>query len=661
MIIGVYLKHIKAYKGINYIPIGKKYNFVSYIGENGSGKSSILEGLNSFFNNKPYSINKSAIVDGIYTKGNEPFLTPIFLVEKSNVTRLKKEFEKISDFFWNIEKKQVSSRIQSSMKEFFEIRERILKFPIYTPETHYLLLVGESSLTTGTRNIHFSSFHGEENFLTHFLEKGNSQLDVLREEFNKKIEQKKWKNFMVELKSLYSYIYLPVELDVESFTKIETEEMQKIFDKKLKREIDLALNNVDLDSSKGINRKLENFLTQIEGILENKYSYQTGKSRNNNLTKTDLINKILEVYFQKRVLYKRDETNSKQDKKVSELSAGEKRQAIIDLVYAFLKKEDSREKMIIIGIDEPENSLHISLCYEQFEKLKEVSKNNQILITTHWYGFLPIISEGYGHFLNQQKNQINFETYELYDYQAEIKNQISKSKNKIPFNFVLKSIYDLVQSIFHSIINESPYNWIICEGISEKIYFEHFFENEIANKKLRILPMGGASLVIRLYRYLDVPINDNIKSEIKGKVFCLIDTDNERIGEDICKNDFKSPLLIKRLSNKSSDVTTELLALNHSDTSQTDIEQSLNPIIFKKTMESLEVDDIYNIQNIQNENGNTSFIKNFENYKLENYFKENNGENKIIFSKKYVEIMNGEPDKESLFPNWINEIKKYFL
>ena len=39
MIIGLFLRHIKAYKGITYIPIGHEHNFVSYLGENGIGKS----------------------------------------------------------------------------------------------------------------------------------------------------------------------------------------------------------------------------------------------------------------------------------------------------------------------------------------------------------------------------------------------------------------------------------------------------------------------------------------------------------------------------------------------------------------------------------------------------------------------------------------------
>ena len=90
MLIGLFLKHIKAYKGINFIPIGDQYNFVSYIGENGVGKSTILEALDSYFNCRPYLINKGALADGITTRGNEPFIAPIFLIEKTKVSKNKR-------------------------------------------------------------------------------------------------------------------------------------------------------------------------------------------------------------------------------------------------------------------------------------------------------------------------------------------------------------------------------------------------------------------------------------------------------------------------------------------------------------------------------------------------------------------------------------------
>jgi|TARA_R110001583_G_scaffold130124_1_gene281916 predicted ATP-dependent endonuclease of OLD family len=666
MIVGLFLKHIKAYKGINFVPIGLKYKFISYVGENGVGKSSILESLDSFFNGRAYPINKSAISDSISTVGNEPFISPIFLIEKTKVTRQKKEFEKVSSFFWNVEKTDLHSGVRTSMAEFFDVRDELESDYLYTSDTHYLMVAGETGLSASSPKLYFGSFHDQKVFIHHMTDEENrlpdpdepvsdkAKLARSKDRLVKLLASADWKRFFTEIKSIYSYVYFPVELEVESFTKIETVEMQKIFDKKLKLEIENSLKEVNLDKVGGINKSLERFVTQIEGILNNEYCYHTGQDRNNKVTKTDLVNKILEVYFQKRILNKSGE----QLTKVSELSAGEKRQALINLVYAFLKRDSERENFVIIGIDEPENSLHTSLCYDQFEKLKDISDKNQVLITTHWYGFLPVISEGYAHFLKVDDKKIGFESYDLYDYKAVVKSQMSVSRNQIPTNFSLKSTNDLIQSIYYSLMKDIPYNWIICEGVSEKIYFEYFFADEIKSKNLRILPMGGQSQVIRLFRYLQNPISE---TEVKGRVYCLVDTDVQRC-QNTSGSSGSSSLMIRRLSNKSNNIKTHLLALDNPDTCATDIEQALDPRVFATTMKILNGTENLWDKQAKNENGNSDFIHNFKDLDLADFFKANNGNNKVVFARKYIEVSaNYTEDFEGIdvVPDWIKEIKKY--
>ena len=658
MIVGLYIRHIKAYKGITFVPVGTKYKFVSYVGENGVGKSSILEALDSFFNNKPYPVNKSALADGIKTSGNEAFIAPILLIAKDKVPRQKKEFEKISQYFWNVQRTDISTKARGLLKEFFSLRKQLIDDG-YSHNKYYFMLVGESIIDTEILpKPHFASFNSSESFLFHMLDIDKEQLEVedrdeqvlaLRNKLKKSLLVQDWRKFFLELKLIYAYVYFPVELEVQSFTKIETIEMQKIFDKKIKAEIEKSLSTVNLSKKDGINDSLDGFVTEIETILNNEYCYHTGQERNNTVTKDDLVHKILEVYFQKRILNKKTDIGLT---KVSELSAGEKRQALINIVYAFLMRNSDRENMVIIAIDEPENSLHTALCYDQFEKLKEISEMNQVLITTHWYGFLPIVSEGYGHFINGKGAEIIFETYDLYDYKAKVKQDSENSRFNLPQNFVLKSTYDLVQSIFYSLRGDQPYNWIICEGVSEKIYFEYFFAEEIKNNKLRVLPMGGQKMVIRLYKYLEIPISED---KPNGKVFCLIDTDAQR-SEEFNKG---SPnLMIKRLCNQNKAEPTSLLTLDNKITIATDIEQSLNPDIFKDTLEDLNDNQDYFITETVNDDGNTDFRENFRSLNLENYFKDNNGENKVKFALKYVEhsTLNYFDDA---FPNWVIEIKKF--
>ena len=181
-----------------------------------------------------------------------------------------------------------------------------------------------------------------------------------------------------------------------------------------------------------------------------------------------------------------------------------------------------------------------------------------------------------------------------------------------------------------------------------------FFKDEVKNN-LRILPLGGNTKVSEIYEHLELPLKKE-DDRLIGKVFCLIDTDKIRHKEYI--KDGNKHLKIRRLCNIGND-ETRLYTLENLDTTQTDIEQSLNPIIFKETMEKLDKSNKYQI-NIQKNNGNTSFIDNLKSIDLKNYFEENEGSNKIKFAEKYVEISKERENNEKFIPTWILEIKDFY-
>ncbi len=654
MIIGIFLRHIKAYKGIKYVPIGEKYNFASYIGENGVGKSSILQGLNAFFNDTDYPINKSSLNEG--NSQNFPYFTTIFLIQKDKIptnSTHKQTFESLSNYFWNVTKSDITSGTAGAVKEFFDLRSEIP----HKRDSYYLLLLGEKILHI--KQPYFGSFHRDIK-LMELLDTKQTMGIVLNKEADKddidKYEssfdaliQKEYKTFFRELKEMYSYVYIPVEIDVENFTKIERNEMQKIFDKKIKDEIGKMIKVGNINE---INNKLDEFTDEIEKILDYQYFYDTGNKGKKALTSRDLVEKILETYFQIRVLNKGITSSDKSSKKISELSAGEKRQALIDVVYAFLKKDAEREKSLIIGIDEPENSLHTSLCYDQFEKLKEISKNNQILITTHWYGFLPVIDKGFVHFLKSENQAISFfNKMDLYSDEYKTKN--------IPEDFSLKSTNDLIQSIFHSLKAVKPYNWLICEGASDKIYLNKFLHNEIANKNLRIIAVGGVEQVKKFYKYLELPISENVNDLKRGKVFCLTDTDNDHGTECKTSEELKKILTIQRFYAEKNNIVSLIKFDSPNGKLPVDIEKSLNPLIFKKTLDSLNVNEIFLINelNIQNIDGNTS-KENLRSWDIDNYF--SSEEIKNTFADKYVEILSKEQDENKYTPQWVKMIKDFF-
>ncbi len=187
-------------------------------------------------------------------------------------------------------------------------------------------------------------------------------------------------------------------------------------------------------------------------------------------------------------------------------------------------------------------------------------------------------------------------------------------------------------------------------------------KEEINERKLRILPMWWKQKVTELYEYIELPIKNELE-QINWKIYCLIDTDSERHKEYI--NDWYNTLKLRRLSNKWTNWSTELLTLNNGDTNHTDVERSLNPVVFKEVINLFEIDEKYKVSTIIDWSENTDFIKTFRNIDMEEFFQENMWMNKIWFATEYVNYMGVleslNPDIiDNYMPERIKTIKSYF-
>jgi len=78
MIIGTVLRNIKTYSGINYIPLIYGKNFNGRVGNNGIGKSSVLEALDCIFNSRKWNHNIVVKKSGYSTA--RPHMVPIFML-----------------------------------------------------------------------------------------------------------------------------------------------------------------------------------------------------------------------------------------------------------------------------------------------------------------------------------------------------------------------------------------------------------------------------------------------------------------------------------------------------------------------------------------------------------------------------------------------------
>ncbi|MDD2829535.1 MAG: AAA family ATPase [Sulfuricurvum sp.] len=647
MIVGMFLKNYKVYKGLRYIPITKGYKFSAIIGDNGIGKSSILEALDTFFNDRPWNINKESSSRHGTTDTHTPHISIIFLIEKNKFKTTEKNYpniETISNYLWSLEEKY----FRDEAKEFIKIKNEILQFK----DTHFLVITGKQ-YGANENEVHFSTLDKKirelfknipEETIPSTSKNTDEDTSTLAEE---KEFKSKFKDFNSYIKEKYSYIYIPVEIDIKEFTKLETTDMQKLMGQDIKKVIREAVGDGELQK---INTSLNTFVENIEKALT-KYKYKS-KAGRINISPAEIVNKIIELFFSIRTLHKEQNQNLLS---VELLSAGEKRQAVLDIAEAFLTAQIGKfDREIIIGIDEPEASLNVAKCYEQFEKLLNLAtNNNQILLTTHWYGFLPIISKGTAHFITNSK----ITSFNLFNYREALKH-MTQNRKELPDDINLKSLNDLIQSIVSSVKSEDPYNWLICEGSSEKIYFEHYLSNEIKNNKLRILPVGGAPEVKRIFEYLELPLKEKEKA-IKGKILCLIDTDKQRIDFEAKEYDH---LKARRLLNTNKII--ELVAVtNKTHTPPTEIEDCLDPIIFLETLKKFQDTDIKTILNDTN-NIDTSATNSYyclnlresDKDKIKNFFDQNDGYRKIEFANKYVEVAKELNHTNTMLTDYIKNI-----
>lgn len=628
MIAGVFLKNYKVYDGIKFIPVSYDEYFSTYFGQNGVGKSSILEALDTFFNSRPWNDYKSGKGGNGYV--NIPYIVPVFLLKKTEVqTSLKKwipTIEKLSDYFWNLKTVDNSSEGNT----FIEYRD-VLATKI-RKDDFYLLVVGIRE--DEPKNIFFGTFQRQNSFFDHLgLERSDNKIQNEKYKDEDEILSSYFSNgfdFLTDLRDLYHYIYIPSDVDITSYTQLETQNMQKLMHKDVKKEIQKAISQDKLDA---INESLKNFVDTISDKLGD-YTYEKPMAGKNNITMPDLVNKIIKAYFSIRVLTKTEPVKVP----VNNLSSGEKRKALIDLAYAFLDGNEEYDRKIILAIDEPEISLHISACYEQFEKLKIIATHkHQVLITTHWYGFLPVLGLGIAHNIADNGKEKIITSYSLSKYQEEI--NISKIHHEPPYDVYLKGLYDLVQSIVASLRAEKPYKYILVEGSSDKIYLEKYFRPFIMNDNLRIMPLGGCGEVLSVMEHLYMAMYKT-RDKYTGKVLAIVDTDNSllqtKLYDDMDSLKFRRILFDSKNKNISLERIDSLKA-----NPITTVEDILEPSLFKEVLAkiSLEKGKVFSFTERENENSLCSYsaydLTDTERESLRSFFSELGI--KTEFAEKYIE------------------------
>lgn len=547
MITGILLRHYKNYENLQFIPLMNttEHMFSIYIGNNGVGKSAILEALDVVFNNhKQWNVTQGA-------RKIDSYICPIFLIPKATVkVKIKSDMELVSEFFWSDEPdKNVNASVTPALKQFITYKNMMKE---KYEKTHYFIMIG---FQFDCSDPFFGSFN-------------RSVLNLLGD--NEKDQIEKASEISKYIYSLYNYIYIPVEESPAKLLELQNTTMQRLINKDIMKEIEKILRqNQDGKSIVAqINKNLDRFINDVNDIISginSNYSFAPESGNKRRLTAKDIRNKVIEAFFPLRTL-------KINNRRINQLSSGEQRRAIIDVAYSTLiaNHEKKTEKNIILAIDEPEISMHISNCFDQFSRLEELSELGvQVIVTTHWYGYLPIAKNGNMHYLEMKEHQTLFTSFDLFN--------LLEKRRAYPDDVDLKSMFDLASSIISYMRQFGGVKWIICEGSTDKIYLEAMLTG---HKDYHIIPLGGCSQVIKLYQILIAFMSDNCEVA-NADVLFLIDTDINRIpfNEQTEANKKKNKITIRRLQI----IKGKIYLLNPSaggTYEQTEIEDCLNPKIY---------------------------------------------------------------------------------
>lgn len=633
MIVGMLVRNYKTYQNINYIPLCKGKQFSALIGENGVGKSSVLEALNTFFNSTDWNYNHTVTANGFDSR--EPFVCPIFLIDKKRLphqSKLRLLLASLSDTVWASGREDYNAANRKIADQFISHRDSLVDEG-FDWNSHYLLPLGIiKNSASAPSEVFFSIFEPLEEEIF-----GDKAFDL---------DKDKSEQLYDLVRGLYRYVYLPSEIDFQTYTKIEGNTIQALLGRKLD---DIVREFIDKNIVTSINAKLNGFLSEIADSLDG-YEYKKPAKKQNLFNQSHFTEKVIEAFFETKVLTKVSKEGSTP---VNNLSSGEKRRAIIDVARGFLLgAEQKNDEMVILAIDEPELSLHISACFDQFEKIKEISEHNvQTLIATHWYGFMPIISNGVAVYICHESDASQL--IDLRCFRDDIKKMRESTAGQHPANIELKSINDLVQSIIAS-VTSADYRWVICEGASDKIYLDHFFSDK--PNPPYVLPVGASKNVKRVYKYVVMALESE-RDDVKGKIYFLLDTDKQF--EKYEANDGIPAIEMRRLMNDVTDKSTKLFL--PSDTNfypPSEMEDVLDADVFLEALSELakdhgevfeEFSEPLEIKSSDWPSGLALDLRETDKAVLEKVF--DLPHFKIQFALKYVET-----DVDRRVPGWVSEI-----
>lgn len=570
MIIDIVINSYKSYQKATSINLTKDYQtpYSIIYGMNGVGKSAILEALNFLFNfgyNTEWNTNKRR-------KNNDySYVLALFKCNKEAFFESIKSTKTVSDSSSVIHYAKI---INSFLKSRDTTQNKINENPLTS--NHISLNIPNSVNDEDILCISYRNYQGE--LATSKDDKGIGQeikntFKDKQEPFSKEILQ----DYLKCVLDYHTYIYVPAESMPSSLLKLTNIDFQRLMSSPVRDAITSVLTNSKFNSESildGLNSNLNKYLDTINTQVSSErrdYIFTTPSRSKKNITAHDLTEQIISAYFAKRSLFMIESDNTRLP--ITLLSSGEQKQAIINVFYSILinRSKSDNNDFLIWAIDEPETSQDYTHVLPQFERLEYLSSNKkiQILITTHWYGILPMASGGTAIQISPSEQKLSTKIDRFY---------LGHLKDE----FGIKSMYDLATSVISYWKTYPDKHILLCEGSTDKIYLQSYLNSD----RVKIIPVSGKENVIKLVGLLQASLRD-VKSDAIGMIIAIIDTDpiKEYYHEpDLSNNQIK--LMRWQISSKNTSDTVSLIPFNQRNTryTQTAIEDVLNPEVFIKAV-----------------------------------------------------------------------------
>lgn len=203
MIAGLFIRNIKCYSNLNFIPLIDTHNdlFSIFIGANGVGKSTILEAI-GYILNKIDSKKWEITID---QKRNDAFVCPLFLIKKNKIaSKYIDKLELISKKFWELDASTRSTAAASD--EFLTFKDN-LKSAINSDD-YFLIAIGKG---VDDEIIMTSTY--DERIFNSLRRHGTSKDDV--------------KGVYQSIIDHYSYIYIPIGNKIKDILSIQAHEIDR--------------------------------------------------------------------------------------------------------------------------------------------------------------------------------------------------------------------------------------------------------------------------------------------------------------------------------------------------------------------------------------------------------------------------------------------------